>query len=98
MYRHILNGIIDFLPDAQNLRLPLLFTMSATEQPVRQFIGMNINRDELFLKKEKKYTQPNKQNSLLFQSVQPYILLTVFLATYIDQDIVIFRHNFYINK
>ena len=53
MYRHILNGIINFLPDAQNLRLPFSFTMSATEQPVRQFIGMNINGDELFL--EKKY-------------------------------------------
>jgi len=55
MYRHILNGIINFLPDTQNLRLPLSFTMSATEQPVSQFIGMNINWDELFLKKEQIY-------------------------------------------
>jgi len=55
MYRHILNGIINFLPDTQNLRLPLSFAMSATEQPVSQFIGMNINRDELFLKKEQIY-------------------------------------------
>uniref|UniRef100_A0A6B0V0C4 Secreted protein n=1 Tax=Ixodes ricinus TaxID=34613 RepID=A0A6B0V0C4_IXORI len=47
-FGHVLDGGVDLLPDHQCLGLPVLVAVPPANQPIQQFVGLDVNRQQAF--------------------------------------------------